>query len=538
MGDKKHIDRLFQEKLKDFEVAPVDAVWDRIHDELHKDKRKRRLVPIWWKVAGVAAILALMFTIVDPLNWGAFNINPNNGIVDTKKNSSKDSSDDTIENNDLNSNQSTSSSQKNKIITSQSVVEESSAKNVETQTRDQITESQKKSYQSQTVHQYLNAGQESKSDVVTIDQIKTSDNSPAKNSSHNKASDVTANKAVAANSKPSKVADVVNGIPQNNAIIKTTQAEKSSTDLEALQNKEQLLEIDKLIQSSQTNSNTTIAKAANTETNLKETKPVVDEQTIEDAIAESTQIEEQEEEKFNRWNVSPNVAPVYFNSLGKGSSLDDQFVDNEKTGSVNMSYGINGSYAVSNRIKIRTGINRVDLGYSTSDVIVYQAAGRVSGGNALNTSGHISLNSENQNTNLLSAKNVNFANAPEILNTTEQVNINQQLGYIEVPMEMEYSLVNARFGLNVIGGFSTLFLNKNEIYSQTDGIDTQIGEANNINDLSYSANFGFGINYSFSEKIKLNVEPTFKYQINTFNDTSGDFQPFFIGVYTGFSYKF
>ena len=64
MSDKKNIDRLFQENLKNFEATPSDAVWENIHDTLHKNKRKRRvLIPIWWKIAGVAAILAILFTV-------------------------------------------------------------------------------------------------------------------------------------------------------------------------------------------------------------------------------------------------------------------------------------------------------------------------------------------------------------------------------------------------------------------------------------------------------------------------------------------
>ncbi|WP_340154549.1 hypothetical protein [uncultured Winogradskyella sp.] len=46
------------------------------------------------------------------------------------------------------------------------------------------------------------------------------------------------------------------------------------------------------------------------------------------------------------------------------------------------------------------------------------------------------------------------------------------------------------------------------------------------------------MDYSLSKQWNLNLEPTFKYQINTFNNTTGDFKPFFIGVYTGLSYKF
>ena len=63
MSDKKNIDRLFQEKLKDFEATPNDSVWDNISAELHSAKKRRKVIPIWWRAAGIAAALLLLFTI-------------------------------------------------------------------------------------------------------------------------------------------------------------------------------------------------------------------------------------------------------------------------------------------------------------------------------------------------------------------------------------------------------------------------------------------------------------------------------------------
>mgnify|MGYP000353444670 CR=1 FL=1 len=46
------------------------------------------------------------------------------------------------------------------------------------------------------------------------------------------------------------------------------------------------------------------------------------------------------------------------------------------------------------------------------------------------------------------------------------------------------------------------------------------------------------LDYNFSKQFQFNLDPTFKYQINTFNNTSGNFKPFIVGVYTGLSFKF
>ena len=63
MSEKKNIDKLFKEQFKDFDASPSDTVWKNIEQELNKDKRKKRIVPIWWKLGGAAAVLALLFTV-------------------------------------------------------------------------------------------------------------------------------------------------------------------------------------------------------------------------------------------------------------------------------------------------------------------------------------------------------------------------------------------------------------------------------------------------------------------------------------------
>ena len=116
--------------------------------------------------------------------------------------------------------------------------------------------------------------------------------------------------------------------------------------------------------------------------------------------------------------------------------------------------------------------------------------------------------------------------------------LNQKIGYVEVPVEMTYQLVDRKFGMEVIGGLSTLFLNRNEISLQSSGMNMNIGEASNLNTVHFSTNVGMGFRYNFLKSFQANVEPMFKYQINTFSDGAGNFKPFLFGLYTGVSYKF
>ena len=57
MKEQKNIDRLFQEKFKDFEAMPDDKVWAGIVD---KQQKKRAIIPLWLQLSGAAAILALI----------------------------------------------------------------------------------------------------------------------------------------------------------------------------------------------------------------------------------------------------------------------------------------------------------------------------------------------------------------------------------------------------------------------------------------------------------------------------------------------
>jgi hypothetical protein len=116
--------------------------------------------------------------------------------------------------------------------------------------------------------------------------------------------------------------------------------------------------------------------------------------------------------------------------------------------------------------------------------------------------------------------------------------LQQELGYIEFPMEIEYKVLDRKIDINLIGGASTLLLNNNNLDVKNQNGTTSLGEANNINNLSFSTNFAIGLEYNFTERFMFNFEPTFKYQINTFQSGTTDFQPYFLGVYSGIVFKF
>ncbi|WP_422106715.1 hypothetical protein [Winogradskyella sp.] len=519
MNENKNIDRLFQEKFKDFEATPQDAVWDRISESLPKKKKKRRVIALWWQIGGVAAVIALMLTVGSSI----FNNDPEIS-TDTEVVDHKDTNESTIEDttNPSNTNQDPikTNADGHELVGSDNTTEDNDA--VATEKRRLNTNDAFKN-------------QDPKTNAIA-NRSKIDEKRSLTETAHNP-------KTISNKNADAKVADNTSlEDTQTKATILDNPTAKSVIKETIKNDNTAVTDGNSIPETNQQNS-----KVVNADTDLEKEKETAlqedpNKESIETAIAAQQHMDEKEkEDEQNRWSIAPNVAPVYFSSLGQGSSIDAQFNENSKSGDINMSYGITGTYAVSKRLKIRAGVNRVNLNQTTADVLAFAGgdfASRGVEGGEQSQMGNITPKTELGNITFMSANVFNSSTSPELFNTKTPGNIDQRFGFIEVPLELEYRLVDRKFGLNVIGGFSTFFLNQNEIYADIDGTSTLVGEASNINSTSFSANFGLGLDYSLSKQWNINLEPQFKYQINTFNNTSGNFRPFFIGVYTGLSFKF
>jgi hypothetical protein len=245
--------------------------------------------------------------------------------------------------------------------------------------------------------------------------------------------------------------------------------------------------------------------------NLVATSPFIDEVAIENVaiVKEGIQkesifnaIEEQKEAvakttdglPINRWAISPNVAPVYYSSLSQGSSIDPTFADNTQNGEVNVSYGINVSYALTQRLTVRSGVSNVNLSYATGglELATGDANAALQSVN-FNDKGTV-VTAIDQGALIDAAEGSNFDNLTRKV-TDGDVFLTQSISYTEIPAELTYALVNKRLGVSLIGGFSTLLLGTNEVSVSANDFEDVIGEANNLSDVSFSTNVGVGLSY-------------------------------------------
>jgi len=608
MGDKKNIDRLFQERFKNFEAVPNDVMWSAIQSELDKSNPNKKRIPLWVMFSGVAAVLLLFIgfsvsllsvdkskerivaapktqnlinrdkivsggidkgnsllvsqdpdKIVDldsknDSNTGVGIVGLNKGIVNSGNGPFKVLNTVVSTTESLKSKAWSLNGEKNKQIqlVSNDLLKEKGrfiGKNLSViiiekpkglGAKDKRLEVLKGANADSKEESLLLSGSvvvvggkedEIKSGEVVFSEVLEGDKNGAE-------------KDVVFEQKIKKIYEnVVNEVSivaDNSVQEKETNVDLSKgLEKESAEVANRKMIIDSGIKSN--SENLSLSEEAVTETECVEEEvenPV--EKTIEEAIAELEENKDSEEEgegmlAFNKWEIAPNIAPVYYNTLSSGSPIDSGLSGNKKKGKINMSYGIGVGYAINKKLTLRTGVNKVSLGFDTEDVAVNTDAETVSGTRGMK---NIDLSPAAASLNIASSESLSVSQIPSSFSTLYNSSLNQRLGYLEVPVELSYKISDKKMKIDVIAGMSTFFLSENDIYTKTNGIETHIGQANNLNKISYSTNIGLGFNYNISKSFNFNFEPTFKYQLNAFSNDSGNFKPYILGVYTGLSFKF
>ncbi|QAA82156.1 hypothetical protein EI546_10665 [Aequorivita sp. H23M31] len=507
MEQKKNIDELFKEAFKNMEATPSPRVWENIQAKLKKEKRSRKIIPLWIKYGGIAALLALLFTIGNSV------FNPNDPITNAITN---ENIIDSVEGIDGNEDIIKSKVPEAPIASEQEDIPQNSTPNNKENVIDFSNDKREKSSIEKTSKTAIASS-------VSDDNSKSLESDKEKHT--NKHNDKTAISKAETNLAVNENEKTDNYIESEKVVEPFRRKEG-----EMLKDAEERIAITEGV-----NENSSVHEIKGDSINKK---------SLLDVIAENEKADKQENSEFEnptprrRWMVTPNVAPVYYSSLGNGSSIAPDFTDNPQKGDVNMSYGLQVSYALSERLSLRTGMSNVDLSYSTSDIII--GTGPVS--LALSS---VDYGSRQIVVTAISKNSLTNGNAPSnefgeisTKSSGSDARLIQNLSYFEVPLELKYAVIDNRFGINLIGGISTLFLGNNEISVKSDNFSSVLGPANNLSDVSFSTNIGLGLDYKLSKAFVFNIEPMFKYQLNPYTDSSVNFKPYYLGVYSGLSFKF
>ncbi len=201
---------------------------------------------------------------------------------------------------------------------------------------------------------------------------------------------------------------------------------------------------------------------------------------------------------FRDFYIFSYVAPTQYKLIS--DNLIDENISSEKRSELIFNYGAYFGFAINEKLSFRIGYNRAKLNVYSND---------------------INIQGVNKFSNIIYVKNVSNSTASAMLNENF-VNVNQRLNFIEIPVEAKYRFFNKKISLEAIGGISSLYLEDNSVsfQSATSGNSLDVGKIKDVLKISFSANVGLGVSYKLNNLIDLNVEPNFKYHINSMLSSS------------------
>lgn len=259
-----------------------------------------------------------------------------------------------------------------------------------------------------------------------------------------------------------------------------------------------------------------------------------------------------------RWMVGAQVSPAYSVDRSNHSQVyASNMINSSPENPVDLGGGLSVQYKVGKRLSVQSGVYYSGMGQSSgssSNTVgrEYLFADVNRGAEYFNTNVSIDTKSSKMLMNSIAGV-IEFADVPSgiVLGTNledksfgsavvvSDANFIQNFEYIEIPLYVRYTLLDSRFDVEMIGGFSSNVLVGNNTYMESGSGKSLIGSTKDMESLNYSGTLGIGLKYGLSKRIYLNVEPCVKYYLNSLNSNSAvTYKPYTVGVFTGLSYEF
>jgi hypothetical protein len=262
--------------------------------------------------------------------------------------------------------------------------------------------------------------------------------------------------------------------------------------------------------------------------------------------------------EYNKWAVGGLVSPIYsYRTLDASvqSPTANQYYNGIENGIVSYSGGVNLNYSPLKRLSVQSGLYYSRLGLSIPNTylttINQEVASIDFSLNQLamtNSSGQIELGHRKDDaflaTNMPTQEQPvdagpDWSDREKAKREVKEGELLQHFKYLEIPLILRYRLVDKRVGLNLLGGLSTNFLVGNSVYFKEGGSREYLGTTEDIKLINYSSIVGVGFQYSISRNLHINMEPTFRYYLNSINTATGiGSHPYSLGFFTGLSYSF
>ncbi|WP_108801873.1 hypothetical protein [Aquimarina sp. Aq107] len=503
MDNGKDIGKVFKEHLGDFNKSPENVIWKDLEAELDKTNTSKRIY--WLRIIGIAALFIMIivtgvFTFIEPSNKNK----PSYTDIFIQQDQNENCNEiDNNPNGEITNNTNQLFSSDNEKIEDKSILNKTEPNHNDFRKKDTI---EIISVTTTTSDKTVPQNVPNPALVTNQNKIANSNTSIISDSIPKK----IMNGLISEKSNKTKRAKNYNQASANIPSTKTNQNNKSEPFKRTISKDTIFLGApnQSIVSDNQENKiikNDTIPTDVITENNeiLKKTS--------KDTLIYLKPVQKK---MFKNFNFAVHAIPTY-TIPNNGSLVSDRLLNNEQTGKLTLNYGVVLTADFNEKISLRTGYNRIALNTKINDIKID------------------TLPSALLDSNILIPNTI-----VQSISNQETVDLTQKVFYHELSAGLAYKIINNRFDWSIIGGASFLILQKNNITLQSNSNTFNLGRSNNLKSTNTSINFGSNLRYLLFKNTYINVEPIFKYQMQSASKNQKSYKPLYFTIQTGLSIDF
>lgn len=257
-------------------------------------------------------------------------------------------------------------------------------------------------------------------------------------------------------------------------------------------------------------------------------------------LAEKITIPQPEKKKFS-FEISGHFIPVY--SSGSYSSevkspRGSDYSSNEMDGLMNTGGGLRLAVHTGKRLSIQTGVYYSRMGQKTSEKVTTNRQYAVLQG--LRNSEKIKttpLGNVKSRTKAVAYRNPQAMVMNSIGNYDQT--IEQTFGTVEIPLQLRCQLNENKILFSLVGGICGNFIVNNKVYLKSGESKELLGSTEDMRHFNISTDWGLGITCPITRKMKIMIEPGFKYYLQSLSQNENiDFKPYLFTLSTGIGIEF
>ncbi|MEG0796504.1 MAG: hypothetical protein RR397_08400 [Odoribacter sp.] len=236
--------------------------------------------------------------------------------------------------------------------------------------------------------------------------------------------------------------------------------------------------------------------------------------------------------------LSGHFVPTYSSGTYSSSIKSPQgrsYGNNQMSGLMNAGGGLKIAVSTGKRFSLQTGLFYSRMGQKTTEKGGYVSMSTFDGQSEpryLTPLGNVK-----SRTKAVAYRNPGALILNSVGNTDQT--LEQVFGTLEIPLQMRYKLNDNKFSFSVVGGFSGNFIVNNKVYLKSGGDKELIGSTEDIRNFNMSTDWGLGVEYPLTRKIKVMVEPGFRYYLQSLSHNRAiDFKPYMFTFSTGIGIEF